>query len=212
MAQAAQVRWAAEAAVVRRRRHAWPGMTVAELLTGWLAADHGWRPSTLVGNRSAAKHVSLDELGSRKVVQVNPAVLRAACQAWREQGWKDPTIWARVRLLRSAIGWAYLERILEVNPLDGMRNPPHSGVRMHASVDQVREILHYALEDVEAARSESGGTAPAAARLHRAEQVRLLAHLAANSGARRAELASLQLGDLDGDILTICVHSARLRI
>ncbi len=49
----------------------------------------------------------------------------------------------------------------------------------------------------------------------------LLGHLAANSGARRAELASLQLGDLDGDILTIarstsneilgCTKSGRIR-
>ena len=42
-----------------------------------------------------------------------------------------------------------------------------------------------------------------AARLHRAEQVLLLARLAADTGARRGELAALQLGDLDGDVLTI---------
>ena len=203
MAQAAQVRWAAEAGVIRLRRHAWPGMTVAELLTQWLAADHGWRPSTLVGYRSAAKHVAYDVLGSRRVVQLSPAVMRTACQQWRDEGWKDPTIWARVRMLRSAVGWAYCERIVEVDPLDGMRNPPHAAVRLHASVDQVREILHHARVDSEVAGSEFDGTAPAAARLHRAEQVLLLAHLAANSGARRGELASLQLGDLDGDILTI---------
>jgi len=41
MARAAQARWAAEAGVARMARHAWPGMTVAELLTQWQAADHG---------------------------------------------------------------------------------------------------------------------------------------------------------------------------
>ena len=169
-------------------------MTVAELLAEWIASDHGWRPSTLVGYRSAAEHVAFDVLGNRRVVQLSPRVLQAACQEWRDEGWKDPTIWARVRLLRSAVGWAYCERIVEVNPLDGMRNPPHAAVRLHASVDEVREMLHHAQVDVDAARSDLDGTWPAAARLHRAEQTILVAHLAANSGARRAELASLQLG------------------
>ena len=39
--------------------------------------------------------------------------------------------------------------------------------------------------------------------MHRAEQVLLLTRLAADSGARRGELAALQLTDLDGDVLTI---------
>ena len=39
--------------------------------------------------------------------------------------------------------------------------------------------------------------------LHRAEQMLLLARLAADSGARRGELAALQIADLDGDVLTI---------
>ena len=39
--------------------------------------------------------------------------------------------------------------------------------------------------------------------LHKAEQVRLLVRLAADSGARRGELAALRFGDLDGRVLTI---------
>lgn len=39
--------------------------------------------------------------------------------------------------------------------------------------------------------------------MHRAEQVLLLCRLAADTGARRGELAALQLGDLDGRVLTI---------
>ena len=73
MARAAQVRWAAEAGVVRMRRHAWPGMTVAELLAEWIAADHGWRPSTLVGYRSAAKHVAYDLRTPLKPLTVDAA-------------------------------------------------------------------------------------------------------------------------------------------
>ena len=106
-------------------------------------------------------------------------------------------------MLRSAVGWAYCERIVEVDPLDGMRNPPQAAVRLHAFVDQVREILHRAQLFLTWRRPASMAPGPAAARLHRAEQVLLLAHPAANSGARRAELASLQMGLLDGDILTI---------
>ncbi len=99
--------------------------------------------------------------------------------------------------------------------------PAARRVRLHASVDEVREILHHAQIEVEQAQSEFDGAAPAAALLHRAEQALLLAHLAANSGARRGELASLQLGDLGGDILTIsrstsneilgCTKSGRIR-
>ena len=39
--------------------------------------------------------------------------------------------------------------------------------------------------------------------VHRAEQVLLLTRLAADSGARRGELAALRLQDLDGRVLTI---------
>jgi len=56
---------------------------------------------------------------------------------------------------------------------------------------------------VAAADAASNGTAAFSARLHRAEQVLLLVRLAADSGARRGELAALQLADLDGEVLTI---------
>jgi integrase len=89
--------------------------------------------------------------------------------------------------------------MIEVNPLDGMRHPPHPGGRMHASVEQVKTILECARLGVELAESDPDRSAAGAARLHRAEQVLLLAQVAANSGGRRGELASLKLGDLDGD-------------
>ena len=74
-------------------------------------------------------------------MDLTPKVLAAACADWRSQGWPDPTVWARIRVLRSALGWAYAERILDLHPLDGMRSPPHAAVRMHAPVDHVRAIL-----------------------------------------------------------------------
>ena len=89
-------------------------------------------------------------------------------------------------MLRSALGWAYSERILDVHPLDGMRGPPHAAVRMHAPVDHVRAILtsptagHSTRPPVPAERSRVGA-------VHRAEQTLLLTRLAADSGARRGE-------------------------
>jgi len=198
-AQATRERWAATAELMRSAGHARPGITLAELLEEWLAADHGWRPATLVGYRSAAGHLAGDRLGSRRAIDITPTVLGLASRQWREAGWPDPTIWARVRVLRSALGWPTVERVLDRHPLDGMRGPPHARVRLHAPVEQVRAILGFAGRQV----AEAGTAGPASAWLHRAEQVRLLARLAADSGARRGELAALQISDLNGDVLTI---------
>ena len=88
-----------------------------------------------------------------------------------------------MRVLRSALGWAYAERILDVHPLDGMRSPPHAAVRMHAPVDQVRAILACARQQVIDAALREGRGASDRAALHRAEQTLLLTRLAADSGA-----------------------------
>jgi len=201
--QAARERWAASAELLRSAGRARPGITLSCLLREWLAADHGWRPSTVTGYRSAVGFLARDRIGSRRAIDVSPAVLAAAITAWRADGWNDPTVWARVRVLRSALGWAHVERILDRHPLDGMRGPPQAGVRLHAPVEQVRAILDHAHEQVAAAVTAAGADRSCALRLHRAEQVLLLTRLAADSGARRGELAALQLTDLDGDVLTI---------
>lgn len=156
VAALARTRWAEEADRIRLRGHARAGLTVADLLADWLAAEHGWRPSTLAGNRSAAGYVARDRLGGRAVTDVTPKVVRAACAAWREGGWTDPTIYARIRVLRSAISWAYSERILDMHPLDGMRSPPATGVRVHASLQQIHDLLAHAHRDVEQATADPG--------------------------------------------------------
>ena len=146
-------------------RGARPGITVAELLGMWIGAEHAWRPSTVAGYRSTVGYLVRDTLASRRAVEVSPSVLRAGWAAWSTAGWADPTIWARVRVLRSALGWAHAECVLDQNPLEGMRGPPQPDIRQHAPVEAVRA--------------------------------------AADSGARRGELAALQFTDLDGDVLTI---------
>ena len=144
-----------------------------------------------------------DTLASRRAVEVSPSVLRAACAAWSTAGWPDPTIWARVRVLRSALGWAHAERVLDQNPLEGMRGPPQPAIRQHAPVEAVRAILDYASVRAATAAEQWDGTVHGCAWLRRSEQVLLVVRLAADSGARRGELAALQFADLDGDVLTI---------
>lgn len=97
------------------------------------------------------------------------------------------------------MGWAFAQRIIDLNPLDGMTPPPQAGVRLHASIEDVRTNLDQAQHQVDLARLFDHRDN---AQAHRAEQVLLLARLAADSGARRGELAALQVGDLDGDVLT----------
>jgi integrase len=75
-------------------------------------------------------------------------------------------------------------------------------------VEAVRAVLTKAENDVTAAGLAERSPA-ASTRLHKAEQVLLLARLAADSGARRGELAALQVGDLDGDVLTITRATSR---
>ena len=125
-----------------------------------------------------------DRIGSRRVIDVSPAVLSAAITAWRADGWTDPTVWARVRALRSALGWAHVERILDRHPLEGVQGPPQPGCVARPGRAGPR---HPGPRTTAGHRgSARDGRGPAA-----------------DSGARRGELAALQLGDLDGDILTI---------
>jgi integrase len=209
-ATAALARWAATAQTVRAGRSAAPGITVGDLLTRWLTAPHSWRPSTFAGYTSTVRALRADPLGHRRATALSPQVLRCAMAAWTSDGVGPPTVAGRVRCLRSSLAWAYREGILDSPPLRGMRGPAVGSTRLHAPVDSVRAILRTAADDVITARDQLlrlGLDDPrrrrAVRELHKAEQVLLLARLAADSGARRGELAALQIGDLDGDVLTI---------
>lgn len=195
-AQDARRRYAAEAAQVRAHRLARAEIGLGDLLQVWLGACHGWKPSTMSGYRSIVKHLTADPLGRRRAVDVTPPVLRAAMAAWRAARVGEATIFARVRCLRSCLRWAYAEQIIDRRPLDGMRGPPQPSVRLHAPVEAVRELIAVAERNLTAAVNERAR--------HKSEQVLLLVRLAADSGARRGELDALRLGDLDGDVLTIC--------
>lgn len=202
-AHAALARWAAQADEVRAGRRAAPGIAVAALLDRWLVAPHGWRPSTVAGYVSTVRALRRDAIGARRASLVTPAVLRAAVHGWVAAGVGQATAAARVRCLRSAFGWAYREGILDTPPLRDMRGPSTSPTRLHAPVDTVCEILQVAAAETDDMRLRHAAAGGAQAQVHRREQVLLLARLAADTGARRGELAALQVDDVDGDVLTI---------
>ena len=180
----------------RAIRRATPFLTVGELLERWLGARHDWRPATWISARSNSKALEADPLAQRRVATLSPEVVRAAMASWTAAGASVAVVSGRFRVLRAALGWAHVERIVDVNPLSGMRGPTRPGTRLHLGRDEVVRLLKTSERLV-------GDVAADETRLHKAEQLRLLVRLAADSGARRGELVALQTGDLEGRILTI---------
>jgi integrase len=89
-----------------------------------------------------------------------------------------------------------------------MRGPPRPRLRprRHHSLDGVRHLLAAAGQAAASAQEAFRDRPDSVARVRRlfaAEQLLLLIRLAADSGARRGELAALRLSDLDGRVLTI---------
>jgi integrase len=74
---------------------------------------------------------------------------------------------------------------------------------MHVPVGDVATLIEASETLVEKAEAALDGSMGSLKALHKAEQVRLLMRLAADSGARRGELVVLRFGDLDGRVLTI---------
>ena len=183
-------------------------ITLAEVLARWLAADHPWKPSTLVGYRSVVGFLSADPIARVRAEQVLPAVVRAAVSRWEGDGASAAVIGGRFRVLRAALSWAYDERLLDVHPIRHMRGPGRVPPRRPLAEAEVRALLLTAellVLEAEAnhPRSTGRGCARLAHLLARAEQDLLLVRLAADTGARRGELAALQLADLDGRVLRI---------
>ena len=104
---------------------------------------------------------------------------------WREAGAGVSVVSGRFRVLRSAVGWAQSESIIDRNPIRDMRGPPRPGTRMHVPEQDVLALLRMSEVLVEKAEAAFDGSAGSRKSLHKAEQVRLLTRLAADSGARR---------------------------
>jgi hypothetical protein len=119
---AAQERRALLAAQAEQLRAAGarPMRTLAELLAAWLAAEHDWKPSTWHNYRLAAARLTRDPLAARVPTRLSPPVVTAAVRAWRAAGVPPSTMALHVRTLRAALGWAYEQRLIVCQPMDGM--------------------------------------------------------------------------------------------
>lgn len=181
-----------------------PFLIVGDLLGRWIDAEHGWKPSTVCGYRSNIRGLGRDDvLNGLRVVSVTPGVVRQAMARWSDAGAGPSVVGGRFRTLRSAIGWAYEEGIIDRHPLSAMRGPTRGEPRRHLPTDAIRRLLRTAEERLEKALANDDGGLRSRERLHAAEQSLLAVRLAADSGARRGELAALQLDDLEGQVLTI---------
>jgi integrase len=181
-------------------------LTLGELLERFFDAPHLWKPATVVSHRPVVRALMADPLGRRRLVVLTPGDVRAAICRWQTAGVSVPTVSARWLVLRSALSWAVGENLLRVNSLAGMKGPPRPDPRRHHTLEEVRRILSIAEDAVEVAAGELSAD-PGSPRWRRllfsAEQALLLVRLAADSGARRGELAVLRRGDLEGRVLTI---------
>lgn len=181
-----------------------PMLSVTELLDRWLAADHPWKPSTLVGYVSNAKALRSDrQLAAMRVVSLTPRILRAAFARWSEAGASPTVVSGRFRALRAAIGWAYDERIIDTHPIRTMLGPARPKPRRPLETDALGRLLAAAETQLFEAVANDLGRPGDRERRHVTEQDLLLVRLAADSGARRGELAALQFDDLRDRVLHI---------
>ena len=204
-AAAARAELAAALAAGPSRLPPAPMLTLAELLPVWLEADHPWKPSTLVGYRSVVTALLGDPIARARVQALSPRQLRQVTDRWTREGAGASTAAGRVRVVRAALGWAWDERLIEVHPVRFMRGPGRAPPRRPlAEEDQVRALLGTAeLRLLEAHANHTPASRSSGQRLHRAEQDLLLVRVAADTGARRGELAALRLDDLEGRVLWI---------
>ena len=202
-AEARRCELAAQFVEYRALRRASPFLTVGELLERWISAHHDWRPSTWSSARSNVRALSADPIAQRRVSSLRPEAIRESMARWKQAGAGVSVVSGRFRVLRSALGWALSESIIERNSITEMRGPPRPGTRMHVPLTDVAALIETSEQLTEKAEAALNGSLSSLHALHKAEQVRLLVRLAADSGARRGELVALRFVDLDGRVLTI---------
>ena len=181
--------------------------SIGELLQRYVDAPHLWKPATVNSHRSVTKFLIADkELADVQLIALTPSVAVAAIRRWQHQGATDPTVSARWLVLRGSLSWATAEGLLRRNPLLGMRGPARPEPRLHLTIEEIHKLLATAARLADAARQRTAD-APDNSNLRRdlfvAEQTLLLVRLAADSGARRGELAALRIADVEGRVLRI---------
>ena len=149
-----------------RARAGPPLRTLADLLEVWLQAEHDWKPSTWQNYRIAAARLTRDPLAARPPSRLSPPVMAAAVARWRAAGVPSSTMALHVRTLRAVLGWAYQQRLIACQPLDGMRGLPQPEPRRDVPLPVVVSLLRAAAGEVEQAALHPAGanSGPAAAR------------------------------------------------
>jgi len=196
-----------EFGVIRIDGSVWAArVTVGELLQTWFDAPHDWRRATVVSHRPVVRALLADPLARSRLAGLTLGDVQSTILRWQAGGISVPTVSARWLVLRSALSWAVGQGLLRSNPLAGAKGPPRPTPRRHHTIDEVRALLRTTEATVARLGAELAQD-PESARLRRllfsAEQGLVLVQLAADSGARRGELAALRLGDLNGRVLTI---------
>lgn len=181
-------------------------LTIAELMARFFEGPHLWKRATVVSHRPVVRALINDPIGRQRLITMTPGDVRVAICRWQADGVSVPTVSARWLVLRSALSWAVGEGVLRSNPLAGMRGPARPEPRRHHTFLEVRQLLGTAEANVNqtsAALSAEPDSPGCRRLLFSAEQGLILVRLAADSGARRGEMAVLRLGDLQGRVLTI---------
>ena len=142
----------------RAVRRAAPFLTVGELLERWMAAHHDWRPFSWSSARSNVKALTADPIAERRVSSLRPDVVRQAMARWKEVGASVSVVSGRFRVLRSSVGWAQSESIIDRNPIGDMRGPPRPGTRMHVPVGDLATLIESSETLVEKAGAALNGT------------------------------------------------------
>lgn len=180
--------------------------TVAELLERFIDAEHQWRPATRSSHTSVVRFLTRDPLGRVGVAALSPMVVDEALARWRAAGGSAALVWGRWAVLHSCLSWAAAQGMVRSNPILGMRSPPRPMPRKHLLPAEVAKLLQAAADQIGVAEDALAADPRNRVRwegLFVAEQTRLLVRLAADTGARRGELATLRLSDLDDRVLTI---------
>jgi integrase len=163
-------------------------------------------PCDPVLNTSVARFLTRDRLGGVGLAVLTPVMVDTAFTRWDAAGASTATVRARWAALHSAVSWAVVQGYLRSHPLVDMRGPRRPGPRKHLTDDEIATLLACAVARATDARRALRAK-PTDRRLIQglfvAEQTHPLVRLAADTGARRGELAVLRLSDLDRRVLSI---------
>jgi integrase len=159
--------------------------SVSELLDEWIEVKAaGWAAYTLREYRSRANRIKLDPIGSKKVAALKVSDIDRWVARLRENGVGESAIRNRHSVLRAALQQAVRWEWIGVNPASNAPIKRPERIQRSAMTDaDVRAVLE--------AASEVN------------EWCHLAMRLAAETGARRSELAALRWDALVGDRLIV---------